>query len=93
MLIGNNYKIEADRLNITVYEAVKVKKNDSYRWQPIGYFSNFHNALKFIADLGVKETGLKDFRAVVAKQEEIYSLISSLNGSPEALQRCMRGCK
>jgi len=78
MLIGDKYKIESDSLNVTLYKPVKVKKTDGIRWQPIAYFSSFENALKHLVDLEVMETGLKDFRAVVEKQKELYQLIRGL---------------
>lgn len=78
MLIGEKYKIESDSLNVTLYKLVKVKKTNNIRWQPIAYFSSFENALKHLVDLEVMETGLKDFRAVVEKQKELYQLIRGL---------------
>lgn len=78
MLIGKNYKIESDSLNVTLYKPVKVKKTDSIRWQPIAYFSGLSNALDHLVDLEVAETGLKNYRAVVEKQKELYQLIRSL---------------
>jgi len=78
MLIGNKYKIESDSLNVTLYRPVKVKKTDGIRWQPIAYFSSLENALDHLVDLEVMETGLKDFRAVIEKQKELYQLIRGL---------------
>ena len=79
MLIGK-YKIEADSLNITLYQAGK-----NY-WRPIAYFATIENALIHMADLELASTGLKDFRAVVEKQNEIYQLIQGLGNSSQALQ-------
>ena len=90
MLVGKNYKIESDSLNVTLYKSVKVKKTGGIRWQPIAYFSNVENALKHLADLEVMETGLKDYRAVVEKQRELHQLISSLKGWPERVESCTR---
>ena len=81
MLIGDKYKIEADSLNITLYQAGK-----NY-WRPIAYFSTVENALIHMADLELASTELKDFRSVVAKQNEIYQLIQGLGNSSQALQR------
>jgi len=78
MLIGNKYKIESDSLNYTLYKPVTVKKTGGIRWQPVAYFSNMVNALDFLVDLKVAETGLKELRTVIKKQEEIYQLIRSL---------------
>ena len=78
MLIGEKYKIESDSLNVTLYKPVKVKKTEGIRWQPIAYFSSFENMLDYLVDLEVMETGLKDYRAVVEKQKELYQLIKGL---------------
>lgn len=78
MLIGDSYKIESDSLNVTLYKPVKVKKTNGIRWQPIAYFSTVENALKHLVDLEIMVTGLKDYRAVVEKQKELYKLINGL---------------
>lgn len=88
MLIGNRFKIESDSLNVTLYELGKSK---TY-WRPIAYFATVENALIGLADLAIAETGLKDFRTVVAKQTEIYQIIRGLGNRPEVLQR-VRGAK
>ena len=83
MLIGQKYKIESDSLNITAFEKMLSKKSGENYWKPIGYFSNVQNALKFMVDLEVAKTGLKDFQTVTKKQEELYQLILSLKSLPE----------
>ena len=78
MLVGNNYKIEADSLNVTLYKRSASKKAKTERWRAISFFSRFGGALKALIDLRVKETELKDFRAVCKKQDELYKLIDGL---------------
>lgn len=82
MNIGNKYKIESDSMNITLFEKkraqAKPDKPSHDYWVTIGYFATPQNALKFLVDLGVKETGMKDLAALVKKQEELYDLINSL---------------
>ncbi len=78
MLIGNNWKIEADTDNVTLSRrsVAKVGKRAGLEtWKPEGYFSTLQNALRFLVDLEVKETHLTDLRTVIAKQEELYKLI------------------
>jgi len=74
--IGKKYKIEADELNVTVYQHHLSKTGGEY-WRPIGYFTTPANALKFLVDLEVKRTELKDLETVTKKQEELYQLITS----------------
>ena len=92
MLIGDKYKIESDSLNITLYRKGVSKANGNTYWRPIAYFATVENALIGLADLAIAETGLKDFRTVVAKQTEIFQLIRGLENNPEASQR-VRGAK
>lgn len=78
MLIGDKYKIESYSLNVTLYQKGISKPNGNVYWRPIAYFSSVANALDHLVDLEVAETGLKDFRAVVEKQKELYQLIRGL---------------
>lgn len=78
MLIGDKYKVESDSLSVTLYQKGETKDTGNVYWRPIAYFSNPKNALNHLVDLELAETGLKDFRAVVEKQNEIYQLISGL---------------
>ena len=87
MLIGNKYKIESDSLNVTLYERAKSKATVT-RWRSIAFFSSFQNALKYLIDLGVMETGLKDLQTVVKKQDELYTLVKQLENIPEGVGRC-----
>jgi len=78
MLIGENIKIESDDLNVTLYQKGTSKNSGKVYWRPIAYFSCVENALKHLVDLAVMKTGLKDYRAVVEKQKELYQLIKGL---------------
>ena len=78
MQLGNNYKIESDALNVMVFKRTRPKKGGKGNWKIIGYFSCVKNALEFIVDLEVNETGMIDFKTVAAKQNELYELIDSL---------------
>ena len=86
MLIGDKYRIESDSMNVTLYEKAKSKTPGKITWRAIGFFANPKNALHHLIDLEVMETGLKDLRAVVGKQEELYRLINGLKGLPEGVE-------
>lgn len=77
MLIGENYKIETDNMNVTLLKKGKTKDGNEY-YRPIAYLYDLNNALKYLVDLEVYETGLKDLKTVIKKQEELYQLINSL---------------
>ena len=81
MKIGTKYKLESDSLNIVLYEKYKVKTGKhtgETGWKPLGYFGTPQNALKFLADHKLKESGMKDMEQIVKTQQKIYDLIDSL---------------
>ena len=88
MLIGDKYKIESDSLNVTLYKPVRVKRTGGIRWQPLAYFSSVENALDYLVDLEVMETGLKDFRAVVEKQKGLHRIIKGLKQRSDFVESC-----
>lgn len=71
--IGTKYAIGSDRMNIMVYVKVGKDKQGKDVWKPELFYGSLQNALIGLLNLGVKETGLKDLRTVLAKQEEIYA--------------------
>ncbi len=73
MQIGK-YKVEGNELNVIVYKRGGKKK---VTWSPEAYFATVEEALKYLVDVGVAETGLKELGTVVAKQKELYELIKN----------------
>ena len=84
MLIGKNWKVEADSFNIILFKRCIGKnkktgdKGSGENWAIEGYYGTFKGAIKALADQEVKETELKDLKTVSAKQDELYNLIKSL---------------
>lgn len=78
MLIGDKYKIESDSLNATVYRRAKSKKAGGDSWRAEAYFATVKNALTYLVDTEVRETGLRDLKQVTEKQDALYALIKSL---------------
>mgnify|MGYP001562946058 FL=1 len=79
MNISEKYKIESDDMNVVVYKKQKPRKPGAREsWRPLGYLSSFQQALKFLVDNEINGTGLTDFKTVVAKQQELYDLINTL---------------
>jgi len=83
MVIGENYRIESDSLNVILYKRHTTKK-DGDDWDTIGYYATPQNALKDMVNDGIRGTGMKDFETVVNKIAELYKLIDEL--PPESLQ-------
>jgi hypothetical protein len=89
MLIGNGYKIESDEMNITLFQKKLITGTGRGRpsikavgepyWIPLAYFSSPKEALNYIVNREICITGMKELETVVAKQDELYKLISTLN--------------
>ena len=93
MLVGKNYKIESDPLNVTLYKKSVSKEIGKESWRAEGYFSTIKNALDYLVELEVKLTGMKDFTVVAKRQEELHSLIKGLSLPQEALQSLRKASK
>lgn len=78
MLIGKEYKIESDSLNVTLSKKNKSKNTKEVYWVPVAYLSSKKNALKYLVDLKVRETDLADLKTVVKRQGELHRLIDGL---------------
>ena len=75
MLIGKNWKLEADNLNVMLFRRKVRQPKDgkpSYEdWEVVGYYGTVANALKDLVDYGVRETELKDLQTVINKIDEL----------------------
>lgn len=87
MIINEQYKIESDYLNITLFKKRSAKKSGKERWDSIAYFSHPQTALEYLVELEVMGTGMKDFQTVISKIDELNKLINQLNGLPEVADR------
>lgn len=90
MLIGTEWKIESDALNITLKKK-RITEKGEVCWDNVAYFAEPHNALKHLVNLEIKETELKDFQTVCKRIDELHYLIDTLRTSvqplPEVVQR------
>jgi hypothetical protein len=82
MLINENYKIESDTLNVTLFYRATGKKT----WVPAGYFSDPHNALDFMVKKEIMGDGMADFQTVCQKIDKLTGLVNSLKLPSDTLQ-------
>ena len=73
MKINEKYSIESSELNVTVYEHFIVKDKEVKK--PIGYLSSINQAFNFLIDREVKGTGMRDFKIIMNKIEELRNEI------------------
>jgi len=78
MMIGKDYRIESDNLQVTLFRRGTNKKTGEDTWAVAGYFSDLKQALKFMARYEIKAIGLENLKAVANRQDEIYKLIEGL---------------
>jgi len=78
MLVGKDWKIESDSMNVTLFRRWKNKKTGEDMWRAEGYFSSIHNALAALIEQGIRDTGLRDLVTVEQKIEELKAMIRPL---------------
>ena len=81
MLIGKDWKIESDALNVTLSRkrTRKSKDGNSFEeWEVEGYYSSVPNALKGMVNQGIRETGLRDMRVIVTEIEKLNQKIDKV---------------
>ena len=78
MKLNEKYLIEADKLNVTVYE-VSVAKDGMKAGEPIkkavGYLTTVEQAYKFVIDREIKGSGMTDFEIIMSKINELHEYI------------------
>jgi hypothetical protein len=88
MLVGKNWKLESDELNVTLYQRFERKGDASVYWRPHSYYSNISSALHGLVDIEVSRTGFKDVETVIEKIKELHQIIEDVfyrYPSPEVL--------
>jgi len=88
MLIGKDWKIESDSLNVVLYRKhMATRKVTGERYEdwgdPIGYYSTIKGALHGLVGQGVRDTALTDLKTIESKISELRLLIDAL---PDALR-------
>ncbi len=78
MLIGKEYKIESEGLNIVLSKKTISKRGKNIGqeyWSNEAYFARPAEALKYLADHKLRESGFKDLETITKAQAEIYKMI------------------
>lgn len=83
MIINKDWRIETIPMNIVLLKRSRVKaklgKPSHDNWGVKGYYSSVKSALKGLVDFEVAGTGFKDLETIVAKIDELYTLIENLS--------------
>jgi hypothetical protein len=86
MDINENWKIESDELNITLYH----RNTGNKSWRAIAYFSNPQDALDSLVHREIMGDGMKDIKTVVEKINDLEKLIRTIKGLPDLLESAPR---
>ena len=74
MLINDDWKIEADDLNITLYHRTTILSGSEIGkdlWTEKGFYATLQNAYNGMIDKRIYGNGLKDIETVMAKIKEL----------------------
>lgn len=88
MLIGKNYKLEVQGMDIVLQEKYTGKKRETGEtydgWKDIGFYSSLGGAMTALINKHVKETQLTDLRTILKAIEDLKKAVQY---PPELLQQ------
>ena len=95
MLIGSNWKIDANTRNVILSRKKikhKIDTGKAYtQWEEVGYFATVAGALHELVNQSVRDTELKDLKTIVAKIDNLHDMIGSLPiASPDKQGRALK---
>lgn len=82
MLINENWKIESDEWNCTLYH----RNTGAKEWRAISYYGDPRECLERMAKFEIFGTGFKDFETVCKKIDELNALVKTIKTLPALLE-------
>jgi predicted phage tail protein len=73
IVIGKNWKLGADSMNIIVYQREVNKKTKEERWRVHGYFATIANAVMALVNQEVRDTQLANVKTVCDKIDQLHN--------------------
>ena len=100
MLVGKDWKIETDSLNVILYRR-KVSDPNSHltkvvgveRWVVSGYYSSVKSALHGMVEQGIRDADLVDLRVLDAKIDVLHQDVERLSGNLQQATGQVKGKK
>jgi hypothetical protein len=71
LVVGQNWRVGANALNIILYRREVSKKTGEERWRAHGYYATVANALVGLVNQGVRDTELADLKMVSDKIDQL----------------------
>ncbi len=81
LVIGQNWRVGADTLNIILYRCQVNKKTGKEYWRAHSYYATVTNALGELVNQGVRDTELADLKTVNKRIDKIHAQISEALGN------------
>ena len=78
LMIGRDWRVGADTLNIILYRRQVNKKTGKEYWRAHSYYATVNNALVGLVNQGVRDTELADLKTVNKRIDEIHTWISEV---------------
>ena len=78
MKLNDNYRIISDDMNVILQKSYTKKDGVTEEWKSVKWYGSVKEALKGFTKLEVLSTGLDDLITVVAKLDEIETIINNL---------------
>ena len=72
LVIGQNWRVGADTLNIILYRRQVNKKTGKEYWRAHSYYSTVTNALVELVNQDIRDTELADLKTVCDKIEQLH---------------------
>ena len=80
IVIGKNWKLGADSMNIILYQREVNKKTKEERWRVHGYFATIANAVMALVNQEVRDTQLVNVKIVCDKIDRLHTdILKALN--------------
>jgi len=81
LVVGQNWRVGADALNVILYQREVNKKTGREYWRAHSYYSTVANALVGLVNQGVRDTELADLKAVCNKIDRLRRDILKVCGA------------
>ena len=93
IMIGQDWRVGADSLNIILYRRQVNKETGKEYWRAHSYFATVANALVELISQGVRDTQLANLKMTVKRIEEIHTWITEALKNTEINTRNATTCK
>ena len=89
MLIGQDWQIESDSLNVILSKKIKRQNKDTKEfydaWKVVGYFATVAGALHELVNQKVRDTKLKDLKTIKLEIDDLHNMLEAFLKCPTTI--------